>query len=83
MKVSVLFAQRKERYNGEYGLEAIACMTEHDEEANPSYLPDTLEQNRQSGDFKSLAIVTLNVSEADVRKILQPESTEVSAEVLP
>lgn len=83
MKISILIAQRKQSYPGQYGLEALACMTEHDIEENAEYLSDALESNRQSGDFESLAIVTLDVREGEVRKILQPESTVLEAKVIP
>lgn len=82
MKVYVIFAQRRERYPGEYGLEALEVMTENDVDSNPDFMPEKLEENRASGDFASVAIVTLDVSEGEVRKILQPASTTLPAKVV-
>ena len=81
MKVHVLFAQRKERYAGEYGLEALAVMTEHDYDGNPDYLGEQFEQHQATKEFTALAIVDLEVDEAAIRKILQP-SGAVPAKVV-
>lgn len=80
MKVYVLFGQRVQRYPGQYGLEALACMTEHDQEENHEYLPIELEKARAGREFESLAIVALDVREGEIRKILSPEPV-VQAEV--
>ena len=52
MKVHVLFAQRIQRYKGQYGLEALAVMTEYDYDENPSYL---MEKKRKQMIIKNLA----------------------------
>lgn len=82
MKVHVLFAQRVERYEGEYGLEALAVMSEADQDSNPDYLPGALKSNRDTGEFSALAIVTLEVSREQIRKILFPEAVPVAAKVV-
>lgn len=81
MKIKVLMAQRKERYPGEYDLEALAVMTEADEDANPDYLPDTLESNRSTGEFDALSIVTLEVDRNAIMSILYPAAAPVPATV--
>lgn len=81
MKVYVIFGQRKESYPGQFGLEALVCMSEHENEENSSYLPDTLQEKRDSDEFSSVAIVTLEVNATSIRKILQPELTAISAAV--
>lgn len=82
MKVHVLFAQRKGSYSDQYGLEALAVMSEADMDENSDYLPTTLEENRVSGEFESLGIVTLEASEAEIRRRLEPEKSPVLAAVL-
>lgn len=74
MKLHVLFAQRKERYSGEYGLEALEIQTEYDAEDNPAYLPKALEKHQATQEFEALAVVDLDVNEAEIRKALQPRS---------
>ena len=81
MKVKVLMAQRKENYPGQYDLEALAVMSEADEDANPDYLPDTLESNRETGEFEALAIVTLEVDRKAITNILFPAADPVPAKV--
>lgn len=81
MKLHVLFGQRIERYQGEYGLEALVCATEADVDGNPDYLPEQVEKYRESKEFAALAIVGLEVNEAEIRKILQPSGV-VSAKVV-
>jgi hypothetical protein len=82
MKVHVLFAQRKGSYSGQYGLEALAVMSEADMEANSDYLPTTLEENRRTGEFESLGIVTLWANEADILRRLEPDKSPVPAAVV-
>lgn len=82
MELYVLIGQRKERYEGEYGLEALAAATEADRDGNPEYLGDCLEDNRSSGEFDALAIVTLKVSGDAVRAILYPNAEPVKAVVV-
>lgn len=73
MDLYVLIAQRKERYEGEYGMEALAVMSEADYDENPDYLRDALEQNKASGEFDAIAIITLNISSNAVRAVLYPK----------
>lgn len=83
MKLYVIFAQRKQRYEGEYGLEALTCMSEADNESNPDYLPEELEKHRNSKDFDAVEVVTLDLSEKTVREILFPQHTPIPASVVP
>jgi len=83
MKLFVVMAQRKQRYEGEYGLEALAVMSEADQEQNPQYLEDVIEEHRNGGNFEAVSIIRLDVSENAVRAILFPEDKTVPASVLP
>jgi hypothetical protein len=83
MDLFVLMAQRKERYEGEHGLEALVVMSEADNESNPDYMIDMLNTNRSSGEFAAAAVVRLTVSEAAIRAVLFPESKAIAATVQP
>lgn len=82
MKLYVLYAQRKCRYPGEYGLEALACMSDNELSENPGYLLEQRDINLNSDQFDSVEIVELNVGEADVRGILFPAHKSVEASVV-
>lgn len=81
MELQVVFAQRKQRYDGEHGLEALAVVTEYDYDQNPEYIRDTLAENEASGEFEAVKIVKLTVPEAAVRAILFPQSKAIQAAV--
>ena len=83
MKIKVLFAQRQENYEGEYGLEALACMSEHEFEENPDYLKDQLKSHEQQGDFSALSVIEMEVDEASIRAIMFPAHVVIPAVVVP
>ena len=82
MQIHILFAQRKQRYEGQYGPEALAVATEYDVDENEDYLPDTKLAHEQSGDYESLAIITFEVSDAEIMKRLRPEHKPLTAKVI-
>lgn len=77
MKLYVLIGQRKQRYEGECGIEALACMSEYDQESNEHYLPEQTAEYEASRDFEALRVVTLEVSEKALRSVLFPENTPI------
>jgi len=82
MKLHVLFAQRKERYPGEYAPEALTCMTEHDADSNPEYLDAEKYGADSSGEFSSTAIVTLEFNSAELERILNPTASSIKATIV-
>ena len=82
MDLYVLMGQRKERYEGEYGMEALAVASEADADGNPEYMSDQLQEHRDSGEFDALAVVTLKVSGEAVRAVLYPNAEPVKAVVV-
>ena len=80
--LTVLFGQRTGSYPGEYGLEAIASMTDYDVDANPDYLAEQKHEAQASDDFDVIGFVDLEVDEDAVRSILYPEAKSLSAAVL-
>lgn len=83
MKLFVLFGQRKCTYPDEYAMEALACIDENGHSDNPDYLEGEERSRRESGEFDALRIVTLNVSERDVRQQLYPVLMPIEATVTP
>ena len=82
MKLHVLFAQRKERYPGEYAPEALTCITEYGHDENPEYLPAEQENAESSGDFRSTAVVTLEFSDKQLEHLLNPELAVLHASIV-
>jgi hypothetical protein len=82
MKVLVLFGQRKCSYPGEFGLEALACMDEYGNGDNPDYMREQHEEYQASDEFDRLAIITLDVDDTAIAKILYPEAKPVPASVI-
>lgn len=74
MKLLVIMAQRKERYQGEYGPEALEVMTEYDNDDNGEYLPVKLEEFKKSNMFENVQLITIEVSENAIMKILRPDA---------
>ncbi len=82
MDLYVLIGQRKERYEGEYGMEALAVASDADMDGNPEYMPDQLQEHRDSDEFDALAIVQFKVSGEAIRAILYPNAEPVKAVVV-
>ena len=83
MELHVVIGQRKERYDGEYGLEALGVASDADYEGNPDYIHETLAENQANGEFTAVQIIKLTVSEGAVRAILFPQSAAIDARVDP
>lgn len=82
MNLYVLFGQRICSYPNEYALEALACASQADMDGNPEYIPEQEAKHKASKEFDRLAVVTLNVSESDIRAIMYPENKPVAATVV-
>lgn len=75
MILKVIFVQREERYQGQYGPEAMECMTEFDYEDNPEYLNNKLKEfqkNKEYDDIVAANIVDIKVDENKILDILFP-----------
>jgi hypothetical protein len=83
MDLFVLVGQRKERHPGEYGLEALACMTEYDQDNNPEYLANAKRENEDTGEFEAIEIVCMKVDEPAVRAVLFPATKPIPVTVAP
>jgi hypothetical protein len=69
MKLHVVFAQRKEHYEGEFAPEVVAAVTEYEYDDNPDYLEDQLEKAKHDPDFAAVRLIDVEI-EADIRKLL-------------
>lgn len=82
MKVTVLFGQRKGQYEGEYGIDAIECISENELEENPGYMHERREKLEAEGDYEGLALIALEVDEAAIRAIMFPGASAIPATVI-
>lgn len=82
MDLLVLVGQRKERYVGEYAVEALAVIDEHGDSENPDYMRDALKNQQDSGDFDALAVVQLSVDGEAIHNALYPSAKPIPATVV-
>lgn len=82
MELYVLMAQRKETYPGEYGPEALACMSEYEYSDNPEYLAREKKQADDSKEFERTEIVRLAVDSKLIMRILRPAAEAVPAAIV-
>lgn len=66
MKIYVIFAQRKCRYDGEYAPEALDVMSEFGMDENPEYLANKADEYIRSNEFVSVTIIPINVLDSDI-----------------
>ncbi len=82
MDLMILMAQRKESYPGEYGPEALACMTEYDDSDNPDYLAEKKAEAIASGDFENVELIRISVDGKAIERILRPAIQAVPGTVV-
>jgi hypothetical protein len=66
MKIYVLFAQRKCRYNGEYAPEALEVIDAFGMDENPEFLRLKQKEYENTKEFDSVVIIPIAVSNADI-----------------
>lgn len=82
MNLYVLFGQRICSYPNEYALEALACASEADMDGNPDYIPEQEAKYKATEEFDRLKVVTLTVSEAQIRTLMYPEDFPIAAKII-
>lgn len=82
MKLHILFGQRKCSYPGEYAPEALAVHDDNARSDNPDYLDEELEKCKESDEFTSLEIVTVEVDGAAIERILAPKHPTLVGKVV-
>lgn len=81
MKIFVLFGHRKEKYDGEYAPEALACMDEVGYDENPGYLCDEYDKMKNSGEFAALEIIPIVFSSNVLMNYLYPPKPPIQARI--
>lgn len=82
MKVHVLYAQRKERYQGEYAPEVLAAIDENGQSDNPEYMTGEKSKAEATGEFENVVVVTLEVNGAKIMEMLRPINPVLRAEIV-
>ncbi|HAR37918.1 MAG TPA: hypothetical protein DCS09_04710 [Porphyromonadaceae bacterium] len=82
MELLVLIGQRKQRYEGEHALEALAVIDEYGDDINPEYMKEQTIQYSSSDEFDALSVIRLSIDEPAVRSQLYPEAKTIPAEVV-
>jgi hypothetical protein len=69
MQIKVLFGQRKERYDNEYGPEAMAIVDEFSDSENPIYFDTEVAKikKEQGSEFVGFSVVWIVVDERVIR----------------
>jgi hypothetical protein len=82
MKLFVLFGQRKGSYPGQYAPEALEVVDEYAHDENETWIQEQKDKMADTGEFESLAVITLEVADAEITKRLRPEMDVVKATVV-
>jgi len=82
MKLHILYAQRNERYPGEYAPEALAVIDENGMSDNPEYMAEKKASAIKTGEFESVVVVTLEVNGVKIMEALRPAASVIPAEVV-
>ncbi|APC44433.1 hypothetical protein [Pseudoalteromonas phage PH357] len=69
MIIHVLFAQRKESYDGEYAPEAVDVVDEYAFSDNPEYLEGRLSEFKSSAEYQNAEIVDIDLGRGAQRDI--------------
>ena len=73
MKIKVLFAQRTERYEGQFAPEVMASVTEFAYDDYPDWFDGEVKRVREqilNGDLRSFAVVDIKVDQDEISRRL-------------
>jgi len=70
MIVKIIWAQRKERYNGEFAPEALECMDGNSFIENPEFLLKKLDEHKKNSDLVEVKIIDVEVSGTLISELL-------------
>ena len=82
MEIILAMAQRKCSYEGEYGPECLAAMTEYESSEKAAYIEDAINNGLKSGEFASVQQIVLTVNDKSIDAALFPNIEPIKAEVL-
>lgn len=81
MIVKILFGQMQNTYPDEYAPEALAIISEYDDNDNSEYMEKEYEKYASSKDYIKLAIVDVEINDEKLDKILSPETVKISGKI--
>ena len=82
MTIKCLFAQRIERYPGQFAPELLAAIDEYGNEDNPDYLTDEETKAKNSKDFTIIKRISVSVSDEDFQKVFCPEEKPIQGTIV-
>lgn len=82
MKLHIIIGQRKCQYVGQYAPEALDIADENTMSDNPEWLESQLDGHRKTDEFSSLAVMVVQVRNADVDRLLAPRNMVVEGKVV-
>lgn len=82
MKLFVIYAQRKERYAGEYAPEVLAAIDEVGNDENPDYLISEKAKAVATGEFESVVLIPFEVNGAQIMARLRPSQKPLPATIV-
>lgn len=68
MKIHVIFGRRKDDGHLQYGIEALACMSDDEYSDYPDHFLKQMHSLEKCGDFENLAIVELEVDKGIIEQ---------------
>ena len=82
MKIHVILAQRKCRYEGEYAPEALEVADEYAMDDNPDWFYNKLDEYRQDKSFQSVEAIIIKIPDNEIDAILKPKVLEINGEIV-
>lgn len=65
MKALLLWAQQKERYDGEYAPDLVAAIDEYGYDYNPKYMEDEIETLKNDGSVAFFKLMEIEIDEKE------------------
>jgi len=84
LKLLVIFAQREERYEGQYAPEVVAAVTEFENYDNPEYMEEQLKEAKKNPDFVAATLINIELGDeaADEIKAILTQPFTISGRVV-
>jgi len=84
MKIHVLFGQRKEAYEGEYGPEVLLAWDEFTADENPDGFHEAVQKAMKANEneMQAMILVDLQIDQSQIRSLLVPTRPTLHAEIV-
>lgn len=70
MNLHILFAQRRQSYDGEHAPEALLCWTEFDVDENPDGFDEAVAEAQKAPDFTAFRVILVKVDGDKIDRLL-------------